>query len=320
MVRLYLFLVLKEADFFSHSCTIQSIVAQKGNLLTMVRRKFLLLFLAIGLPSPQKGRTEPFIKILDDPLTERDKEPPPSLPAPTNPVKKSNQPPPKRTEGPRPKLVLIIDDIGFLSQYQEITKIGLRITPSIFPKTSKSPDGPKIAQLTEFYMLHLPLQYDFFVQKELFWLFESDTLQTMQDYLHAIREQFPNVVYANNHTGGRFTANIEAMRRLYRALDEQKIEFLDSRTIGPSKAPQVAQEMKKELLARDVFIDNERHVPYIEGQIAEAIRIAKKKGYAIAIGHPHKETFMAIERLKTTLQQEVELVYPYELSTPKSTH
>ena len=35
-----------------------------------------------------------------------------------------------------------------------------------------------------------------------------------------------------------------------------------------------------------VFIDNEENYQYIQNQLKQAIEIAKKQGYAIAIGHP----------------------------------
>ena len=46
---------------------------------------------------------------------------------------------------------------------------------------------------------------------------------------------------------------------------------------------------------------------YIKKQIKKAIKIAKKHGTAIAIGHPHVNTLLAISESKK-LFKEVELV------------
>ena len=43
-------------------------------------------------------------------------------------------------------------------------------------------------------------------------------------------------------------------------------------------------------LKRDVFLDNTRDKSYINSQFLELIKIAKRKGSAIAIGHPYPET------------------------------
>ncbi len=47
---------------------------------------------------------------------------------------------------------------------------------------------------------------------------------------------------------------------------------------------------------------------YIKEQIEKAIKIAKKHGTAIAIGHPHANTILALNESKKLLK-EVELVY-----------
>jgi hypothetical protein len=49
-------------------------------------------------------------------------------------------------------------------------------------------------------------------------------------------------------------------------------------------------------------------VNYIHKQLAQAVKIAKKKGYAVAIGHPHKITMQALASANDILK-DVELVY-----------
>ena len=86
------------------------------------------------------------------------------------------------------------------------------------------------------------------------------------------------------------------------------ISFIDSRTTAQTKAPMVLKNFGLNYVARDVFLDHRMDKKYIKGQIEKAIKIAKKHGSAIAIGHPHANTILALSESKK-LFKEVELVY-----------
>ena len=70
--------------------------------------------------------------------------------------------------------------------------------------------------------------------------------------------------------------------------------------------------MRKIYIKRDVFLDNEDDVDYVKNQLLNAVNLAQKRGYAIAIGHPKKNTFKALEQSKDLLKG-VELVYVSEI-------
>jgi hypothetical protein len=61
-------------------------------------------------------------------------------------------------------------------------------------------------------------------------------------------------------------------------------------------------------VSRDVFLDHHPDKESVKKQIKEAIRIAKLHGTAIAIGHPHKNTLLALKESKYLLK-DVDLVY-----------
>ncbi|MGP1449700.1 MAG: divergent polysaccharide deacetylase family protein [Wolinella sp.] len=214
--------------------------------------------------------------------------------------------------GSKPKLAIIIDDVGFKKHADGIKNLPFKVTPAIFPPGRFNPQSHKLAENFDFYMVHLPLEAHGFYQKEHEWLRPSDSLDKINARIEAIKRDFPRLQYINNHTGSKFTEDSEAMRRLLTVLDRSGIHFVDSRTTPNTKAPQVANELRIEILSRDIFLDNQRSIPYIKKQLAEAIRIAKKRGYAIAIGHPHDETLRAL-RESNALFSDVELVYINEL-------
>ena len=74
----------------------------------------------------------------------------------------------------------------------------------------------------------------------------------------------------------------------------------------------MAREYGDPYISRDIFIDNVQSRAYILGQLRKAVSIAKKRGYAIAIGHPHKATFDALRHAENILRG-VDVVYMDEL-------
>ena len=123
-----------------------------------------------------------------------------------------------------------------------------------------------------------------------------------------MRRLFPSARYINNHTGSVFTDNYKAMHTLYGIMKKEGFIFIGSRTIGSTKVRKIAHEYGDDYVARDIFIDNTQTVPYIHNQLKKAERIAKKKGYAIAIGHPHKMTMQALASAGDIFK-DVDLVY-----------
>ena len=98
------------------------------------------------------------------------------------------------------------------------------------------------------------------------------------------------------------------MNRLITALNRQNISFIDSRTTAQTKAPKLMKNFGYKYVARDVFLDHHPDKASVKKQIREAIRIAKLHGTAIAIGHPHANTLLALNESKHFLK-DVELVY-----------
>ena len=208
----------------------------------------------------------------------------------------------------RPKLAIIIDDVSFAHDVKAIKSIGIPLTMSFLPPTSIHPDSAKLASREKIYMVHLPLEAMSFSAEETTTLHVNDSKATIQERVKEIKILFPRAYYVNNHTGSKFTSDKRAIKDLIIALKYQGIGFLDSRTTAQTKVPEVMKSLGKPYVARDVFLDHEADVTYIEGQIIKAIAKAKKHGSAIAIGHPRKETLQALKNSKRLLQS-VELVY-----------
>ena len=209
----------------------------------------------------------------------------------------------------RAKLVLIIDDVATFEHASMVKSIGLNITPSIFPATKTHPDTPNIARTFEFYMIHLPMQAKHFDSPEIGTLTINESFDSMHEKIKKIRKDFPRAKYTNNHTGSRFTSDYDAMDKAYRALIEQGFIFVDSKTIAQTAVARAAKKYNQPYISRDIFLDDDPSASAVRRELVAAVNLAKKRGYAIAIGHPKKNTIAVIKASKNNILKDVEVVY-----------
>ena len=209
----------------------------------------------------------------------------------------------------RAKLVIIIDDVATFEHASMIKSLGLKITPSIFPATKTHPDTPNIARTFEFYMIHLPMQAKHFDSPEIGTLTINESFESMLEKIKKIRKDFPRAKYTNNHTGSRFTSDFEAMDKAYRVLIEQGFVFVDSKTIAQTAVARAAKKHNQPYISRDIFLDDDPSASAVRRELVAAVNLAKKRGYAIAIGHPKKNTIAVIKESKNNLLKDVDVVY-----------
>lgn len=218
----------------------------------------------------------------------------------------------KYPEGTTPRLAIIIDDVSFPWQTRSIKEIPYKVTPSFFPPTKGHPETVRMSHEFPFAMIHLPMESKNYSSPEPETLNIVDSSEVIEKRIKRIKEWFPHILYYNNHTGGSFTADYNAMDRLVKVLKENGLIFVDSRTVGNSKAPEITKKYGMFLYSRDVFLDNSLDKNLIRIQLKEAVTKAKKFGYAIAIGHPHKNTLEVLRDSKDLLNG-VEMVYLKDL-------
>ena len=208
----------------------------------------------------------------------------------------------------KPMLAIIIDDVSVKSHINAIKSLGLKLTMSFLPPSKMRPNSAKLAAKESFYMVHLPLEAQNFHAEEPNTLRVSDSQKKISARVKEIKKLFPKVKYINNHTGSKFTANEIAMNKLILALNNNDISFIDSRTTAKTKVPLVMKNFGLKYIARDIFLDHRMDKEYVKKQIKLAIKIAKNEGVAVAIGHPHANTILALYESKK-LFKDVELVY-----------
>ncbi|MEK6531734.1 MAG: divergent polysaccharide deacetylase family protein [Deltaproteobacteria bacterium] len=235
--------------------------------------------------------------------------PPPSTKAPEATEKAEEAPVVERRETgetplPAPMVAIVIDDMGGdMGKLRELIGVGSPITFAVLPNLGLSEEVAEEAHKKGYeVIMHLPME-----PKDISAhdpgegaLLTNMTEKEVRDGFEQNLRSVPHAVGVNNHMGSRFTENEALMRAVLVAVRGKELFFLDSKTTPDSVAKTLASEMGIKTEDRDVFLDNVQDAAYVKAQLQAAVKIARKRGSAIAIGHPYPET---IEALKKTVPE-----------------
>ena len=219
----------------------------------------------------------------------------------------------------RPKIVVIIDDMGIDRKASEraLTLPG-PLTFSFLPYARGVEEFAAAARAAGGeVMLHLPMEPEGAEDPGPHAL---SSAMTGSDFVRALDwnlARFDGYVGVNNHMGSKLTADIAAMKTLLGYLDHKGVFFLDSVTTSDTAVRSAARELGVKVFARDVFLDAEAgSEDAVRTQLALAERIARETGYAVAIGHPRKETLDVLGPWLTTAPARgFDLVYASDLKS-----
>lgn len=225
-------------------------------------------------------------------------------------ILRDGYPPPHRL--PCPKIGIIIDDVGYDSSLaRAFIQLDLPLTLSILPF---APGSKSIAQRAKQegreIMLHLPMEpinYPAVNPGDGVLLLSMDK-EMILEVLNRDLSRVPFVSGVNNHMGSRFTESEEKMVVVLTELKRRGLYFVDSRTTSRSVAFKVAKRMALRTAKRDIFLDNELSENALKIQMERLLSLARQKGWAIGIGHPHQETLELLKRYESTLTHETEVV------------
>jgi polysaccharide deacetylase 2 family uncharacterized protein YibQ len=119
----------------------------------------------------------------------------------------------------------------------------------------------------------------------------------LMDRLDRNLARFEGYVGVNNHMGSRFTGSVADLAPVLQEIQARGLLFLDSKTSSASVAAGLARRLALPFAARDVFLDNDFSDPAaIRRQLTELEAIARRQGFAVAIGHPHDATLAELAR------------------------
>jgi polysaccharide deacetylase 2 family uncharacterized protein YibQ len=212
---------------------------------------------------------------------------------------------PEVDAGGRPMVAIIIDDVG-VDRANSPSAIALPapVTLSFMSYADGLADMTRDARARGHeLMLHLPMEpVDPTVDPGPHGLRLSQTPAEIEANVQWALARFDGYIGVNNHMGSLFTRSREGMGLVLAELRRRGLMFLDSRTVADSIGARVASELGVPNLVRDVFLDNDPAPAAIEAQLRELERIARERGYAIAIGHPYPSTLAALNAWLPTLK------------------
>jgi polysaccharide deacetylase 2 family uncharacterized protein YibQ len=215
--------------------------------------------------------------------------------------------------GACPCLAIVLDDLGSdTAVADEVFALGYPLTVSILPHHPHSTEIAEEAHSRGYQvMLHLPMQSVANETSEAEEIRTGMTSSEISRELEGMLQSVPHVVGVNNHQGSQATSDPALMKELMPLLRPRQLFFLDSRTTAATVAFDAAQRAGVRSGFRNVpFLDDVQDTAEIRKQLDLAIRGAKEKGRAIAIGHPHATTLRALNELSTRAEaQGVHLVF-----------
>ncbi len=115
----------------------------------------------------------------------------------------------------------------------------------------------------------------------------------------------PEVAGLNNHMGSAATSDPVTMSALMKVLKRRDLFFLDSLTTSRSVAYREAGREGVRALRNRTFLDYDLDNPErIRKNLAVLVASARKRGFAVGIGHPHPVTAEVLAREIPRLQRE----------------
>ncbi len=207
--------------------------------------------------------------------------------------------------GQAPRIALIIDDMG---NNEMLGRWALHLPGSVtYAFLPHTPHGKDLARAAyarhREILLHLPMQpYDKTAHDKGMLrkgMAEAAFRRTLLSDIASI----PHVSGVNNHRGSLLTSDTASMRRVMEGLRAFGLFFIDSRTAESSVAEKVAMESGIPTASRNIFLDHVIERKAIEGQFGKLVRMARHRGTAIGIGHPHPETLSVLSKMLPRLKR-----------------
>ncbi|WP_296341454.1 divergent polysaccharide deacetylase family protein [Reyranella sp.] len=211
---------------------------------------------------------------------------------------------PFRDLNSRPLIAIVIDDVGLdRPRSRRAWELPGPMTMSFLPYAKDLREQAKAARAKGHeLMLHLPMEPNGRNDPGPNALLVSLSDAELRQRTNTALDSFDGFVGVNNHMGSRFTAFRPGMETVMRQFKTRGVMFLDSRTTAQSVGDQTAHEQGVPSIVRHVFLDDEETLDAVRRKLAETEAVARRQGFAVAIGHPHDVTLQALAEWLPTVQ------------------
>lgn len=243
----------------------------------------------LAAAAPLLGTPEELIEDIGPVLPERPQERPLVAPEPPQWLANAVQPG-RKADGP--VIAIVIDDAGVAqARTRRAIELPSPLTIAFIPYSGNLEAQTRRArQRGHELLVHIPMEpstTDDPGKNALLTTLDSEEI--MRRFRWALA-RFDGYVGVNNHMGSKFMARADLVEPLLAEMNARGLLFLDSRTMATTVGAGLARGMDLPHASRNVFIDNDLDAGRIAAQLAQVERVARRKGHAIAIGHPHDVT------------------------------
>jgi polysaccharide deacetylase 2 family uncharacterized protein YibQ len=218
----------------------------------------------------------------------------PESPVPGRPAPVVDGPPPP---GDGAAVALVIDDLGrSLEDVTRLAALDVPITYAVLPFESRTAEvASELRRLGVEWILHLPMEPSTGADPGPGALRRSMSPRELAGATRAALDAVPGAMGVNNHMGSSLSADRPSMDAVLREIRRRGLYFLDSRTSAESVGYRAARDLEIPAAERQVFLDPDPRAEAVRYQFRRLLAVARERGAAIAIGHPHAETLRVLE-------------------------
>jgi polysaccharide deacetylase 2 family uncharacterized protein YibQ len=232
--------------------------------------------------------------------------------------------PPAATSVAQPVVAIIIDDLGnSLEEGQQTIALPGPVACAILPHTKFSKQIAELAHADgKPVMLHLPMESGRDMPLGPGGITLDMTQKEIQDTVRDDLASIPHLAGVNNHEGSLITQHPGDMAWIMQVLAQTPgLFYVDSYTAVDSVAYGVAREYGVPAARRNVFLDDTNTDAAVEFQFQRLLKLARKDGFALAIGHPRPATLAVLaHELPLLSAQRIRLVSVAEIVKLQQSH
>lgn len=229
-------------------------------------------------------------------------EPLPPVPPPNFEMPEPEVPPPGT------RVAVVIDDLGrSMEDVRTLRELGVPLSYAVLPFETRTPEVvDELNRRGEEILLHLPMEAAGPVDPGPGALRTGMKEAELVDGTRAALDAVPGAVGVNNHMGSLLSADDRSMRAVLSVVSERGLYFLDSRTSVETVGYRLASSLGIPSAERQVFLDRDTDARLVTYQFRRLLELARTRGSAVAIGHPHPVT---LEVLTREIPRAIELGY-----------
>ncbi|MGY8780355.1 MAG: divergent polysaccharide deacetylase family protein [Fidelibacterota bacterium] len=198
------------------------------------------------------------------------------------------------------KIILIIDDFGYRNDKVSdgFLELGVPITCAIIPGHEQSRSFARKAKSSgQEVIIHMPMESSVRNKGEEEYKIKTGmTAEEIEWRMGEVLKDIPEAVGMNNHQGSKATTDGKVMSVVGSVLKRHGKYFVDSRTSSVTVGEKIMQSLGVPTARRHVFLDNDSDIKQISAQLEKLVKLAKKEGMALGIGHARPNTLDVLKR------------------------